>query len=80
MSWIPPHKDEQNGIITNYILKTTEIVLNTTFENVSSSNFIVLTNLKPHRNYSFTVAASTIKGAGPHTEESTFETEEDGEF
>ena len=79
MSWIPPPKDEQNGIITNYTLKSTELVSNTTFENVSSSDFIVLTNLRPYRNYSFTVAASTIKGAGPHTEESTFETEEDGE-
>ena len=27
---------------------------------------------------SFTVGASTIKGAGPHKEESTLETEEDG--
>ena len=80
MSWIPPHKNEQNGIITNYTLRTTDIVSNTTFKNVSSSNFIVLTNLKPYRNYSFTVAASTIKGAGPQTEESTFETEEDGEL
>ena len=26
----------------------------------------------------FTVGTSTIKGAAPHTEESTFETEEDG--
>ena len=78
MSWISPSKDEQNGIITNYTLKTT--FSNTTFKNVSSRNFIVLTNLRPYHNYSFTVAASTIKGVGPQTEESTFETEEDGEL
>ncbi|KAI6648047.1 Phosphatidylinositol phosphatase PTPRQ-like isoform X2 [Oopsacas minuta] len=71
-SWFAPSRESQNGIIIDYV-----IVINNTEHTVSgSSTFYKITNLKPHKVYTLSVAAATSVGIGPYSSFITITTHE----
>ena len=65
--WKAPVKQGQNGVITGYDVEITAVLssLVTTQSVVASNDLYTFTNLKPHRQYSFRIAAKTQAGVGP---------------
>ena len=78
--WEPPLFEDQNGIITSYIIN---VVLNETAENFQLSTTesrLFLDSLRPFGTYSFVIAAQTIAGVGPFSTVLTIATPEDSEL
>ena len=78
--WEPPLFEDQNGIITSYIIN---VVLNETAENFQLSTAesrLFLDSLRPFGTYSFVIAAQTIAGIGPFSTVLTIATPEDSEL
>ncbi|XP_072017099.1 neogenin-like [Amphiura filiformis] len=65
MSWLPPPKEHQNGIITMYIYKFNGI------SNSTTDPTVTFTNLAHCTAYEFTVKAFTAVGGGPLTKPKT---------
>ena len=63
--WSPPGQEDQNGIITKYLLDVTALDRNHTLQIIATSTTAHVNNLKPYTTYSCTVAAETISGLGP---------------
>ena len=63
--WSPPRQEDQNGIITNYLLDITALDRNHTLQIVATYTTAYVNNLKPYTTYSCMVAAETISGPGP---------------
>lgn len=81
VSWQPPAPAGQNGIVTSYVVLVTEVLTNTTtrYQRDGSRTEILITNLRPFREYSCSVAASTSVGSGPYSIPFTITTHQDGE-
>ena len=78
MSWNPPAAENQNGVITGYVINLTTVGSEGISQNSSSSDNITIGSLHPFTTYTFTVAAQTSVGTGPYTTSSTVMTPEDG--
>lgn len=63
LAWIPPLEQEQNGFIEEYVINITREG-DSLDQVVSIMTSIVISNLSPFTNYSFSVAAVTV-GVGP---------------
>lgn len=80
LMWEPPLFEDQNGVITSYIIN---VVLNETAENFQLSTAeprLFLDSLRPFGTYSFVIAAQTIAGVGPFSTVLTIATPEDSEL
>uniref|UniRef100_A0A8C7XMY8 DCC netrin 1 receptor n=1 Tax=Oryzias sinensis TaxID=183150 RepID=A0A8C7XMY8_9TELE len=77
VSWQPPPRSNQNGIITAYKIKYRKTGRRGDQEAIEPNNFWYLfTGLEKGSQYSFQVAAMTVNGTGPASEWYTAETPE----
>ena len=76
--WDPPPTDEQNGIITRYVISITEVETDRSFSLFSATTSVNVTSLHPYYTYNCTIAAVTIVGEGPYTRTITIVTFQDG--
>lgn len=77
LSWSPPDRDEQNGIVREYRIQLTELHTGNISLFVSLTTTLDITSLHPDFTYEWTVAAFTI-GVGPYSAVYSFSTPEDG--
>ena len=77
-TWSPPRQEDQNGVITNYLLDVTALDRNHTLQIIATSTTAHVGNLKPYTMYTCTVAAETIIGVGPISLPITITMPEDG--
>ena len=80
MSWLPPLTEDQNGVITGYILNVTSLVTGETEERFKESTAYILDSVSPYTLYSAAVAAQTDAGRGPFSVSISVQTLEDGMF
>ena len=80
MSWQPPLTEDQNGVITGYILNVTSLVAGETEELFTESTAYILHSVSPYTLYSTAVAAQTDAGRGPFSVSISVQTLEDGMF
>ena len=67
LSWSPPSRDHQNGVIESYTVLVVEQQTNSTvatLQNIQHTN-IIITSLHPHYDYTLSVAAHTV-ALGPY--------------
>jgi len=76
-SWQPPHFEDQNGLITGYVLNVTSLKTGTTQEIFTHSTIYTLESLSPHTVYTTAVAAETSAGRGPFSAKVSVQTSED---
>ena len=76
--WDPPPADAQNGIITRYMIRITEVETGRSFSLFSATTSVNVTSLHPYYTYNCTIAAVTIVGDGPYTTSITIVTLQDG--
>lgn len=79
LSWSPPLPENQNGIITNYIINASIVPSRETFQLISESTVLEIDTLIPHTTYDILIAASTSVGSGPFSTEFVLHTSEDSE-
>ena len=77
-TWSPPKQEDQNGVITNYLLDVTALDRNHTLQITATNTTAHVDNLKPYTTYTCTVAAETISGLGPYSFPITITMPEDG--
>ena len=77
-SWEPPLTEDQNGVITGYILNVTSLVTGETEEVFTESTAYMLASVNPHTLYAASVAAQTNAGRGPFSALISVQTLEDG--
>ena len=66
ISWEPPPEIDQNGPITDYVIRYSRVGSNVTMdETVTSTSIYTITELLPFVNYSVEMAAININGTGP---------------
>ena len=80
MSWQSPLTEDQNGVITGYILNVTSLVTGETEELFTESTAYILDSVSPYTLYSAAVAAQTDAGRGPFSVSISVQTLEDGVF
>lgn len=77
LSWSPPLDDEQNGVITNYVINITEDDTGYEFQlRTSNTTITVGYNLRPYYSYTCVIAAETSVGLGPFSSSIDFRTHE----
>ena len=79
-SWEPPLTEDQNGVITGYILNVTSMVTGETEELFTESTGYILGPVSPYTLYIAAVAAQTDAGRGPFSASISIQTLEDGVF
>ena len=72
LTWDPPHIEEQNGIIREYLVNITEIETGETFLHSTQMTCITVTGLHPFYVYESIVTAVTI-GPGPYSSNFTIQ-------
>ena len=65
INWSPPLYEFQNGVITHYVIRVTEIETGMVFQYTSTSTSYSLQSLHPAYTYRYEIAASTTIGLGP---------------
>ena len=66
ISWEPPLEIEQNGPITDYVIRYSRVESNVTMdETITSISIYTITELYPFVNYSVEMAAINVNGTGP---------------
>ena len=65
LSWEPPPLDQQNGIITGYLVYVLTVNRQTLGIHSSYNRTFTVTSLKEHTSYKFEIAARTQIGVGP---------------
>ena len=78
LRWEPPLSEDQNGIITGYVVSVTPASSGTPYELTTSATQLVVPSLMPYSVYNFAVAAKTSVGTGPFTTTITQRLEPDG--
>ena len=69
ISWEPPPEIDQNGPITDYVIRYSRVGSNVTMdETVTSRNIYTITELSPFVNYSVEIAAVNVNGTGPFSD------------
>lgn len=79
LSWNPPSVDEQNGIITGYVINVTLLATGESYLLSSNTTTLLVDILRPFRKYLCIVAAETGIGAGPFGTQIEVQTPQDGE-
>ena len=79
MTWMPPNRDQQNGIIRHYFV-TLRSDAGIVTRNISSvQQTISISGLRPFTMYNCTVQAETV-GLGPYASYVQIATPQDGEY
>ena len=65
LSWEPPPLDQQNGIITGYLVYVLTVNRQTLGTRSSNDRAFTVTSLEEHTSYKFEIAAKTQIGVGP---------------
>lgn len=76
ITWLPPHPEQQNGLISYYVVSLYSFETYETSHYNTTAAFVQFTGLHPFYNYECHVAAFTI-GPGPN-KIITFQMAEDG--
>jgi len=70
LSWDPPLFEEQNGVITGYIINVTNLRREETMQfSVMDSRNLSVGSLLPHTTYACIVAAHTMVGTGTFSQQ-----------
>ena len=77
-TWDPPLLEDQNGVITGYIINVTEIEMEESFELFSDSESLTADFVRPFSSYLFKIAGQTAVGTGTFSDPITIMTLEDG--
>ena len=80
VTWNPPLPEEQNGIITHYVVTITNLNNGVEMEHIVGNTSIVVSLLDPHTQYDVFVLAATAAGIGPATSPLSVHTHEDGKL
>ena len=80
LSWEEPQAEEQNGVITSYVINTTALEIGEQSSFTTAGTSIELYNLHPFYTYSVTMAAATVNGTGPYSAVFTIQLPPDGEL
>ena len=68
-SWEPPPEIDQNGPITDYVIRYSRVGSNVTMnEIVTSTRIYIIVELYPFVNYSVQIAAVNVNGTGPYSD------------
>ena len=78
LTWDPPLVQNQNGLITDYIVNYTALDTGEITQVLTSARSLTVNSLAPFSSYAFIVAARTATGAGPFSTDVTVQTLEDG--
>ena len=65
LTWSPPPFEQQNGVITGYVINVTVLGSNISFTLYSNTSSYFVNTLKPFRTYICIIAAQTSIGMGP---------------
>ena len=69
ISWKPPPEIDQNGPITDYVIRYSRVGSNVTMDEiVTSTSICTITELLPFVNYSVQIAAVNVNGTGPYSD------------
>ena len=60
-TWLPPPANQQNGIITHYIIVFTEVTTSKSLQYTSNTTSLFVYNLHPYYTYNIKIAAVTIE-------------------
>ena len=77
-TWDAPLFEEQNGVITGYIINVTGIETEELFELFSDSESLTADFVRPFSSYIFKIAGQTAVGTGTFSDPITIMTPEDG--
>ena len=80
LTWDAPPAEEQNGIITGYIVNITELETGQVSTIFTESHNLTLYSLQPFTTYGFLVSAQTVAGRGPTTHFLFVTTQEEGSY
>ena len=61
VTWLAPPLDQQNGIITHYVIKIVEVISSISFQYKSNTTWLFVGDLHPYYTYNITIAAVTIE-------------------
>ena len=81
INWDPPPFEDQNGIITYYLLLIMEEQFNISDRVINTTTAVTtytVTDLEEYNNYTCRVAAATRIGPGPYSAPTGFSTLQDG--
>lgn len=78
LTWQPPPADKQNGIILGYFINYTEQDTGHSFQLISNTTSLTVTDRHPYYRYSFMIAAETVVGRGPLSQAHLVLTLQDG--
>ncbi len=78
LTWEPPPYEDQNGVITLYIITVTVQETGEMFQLNSTTTTLTVTSLRPFRTYVCVIVAATSVGLGPFSAPLTVETLQDG--
>ena len=80
--WSKLPQQDQNGIISKYVITVTNTRTLTVFliSTEMNQNLYEVKSLRPYTYYTFAVAAENMNGTGPFSEDETVQTYEDGKF
>ena len=65
LSWNEPPQDQQNGVITGYIINFLALDDYSTFNLTTTSTSLTVNTLEPYHTYVCIIAAETAAGTGP---------------
>ena len=80
ISWEAPQVEDQNGIITGYVIDITLPGIGMNFQVTTSNTDFLLDELLPFTTYTWRVAAMTSVGLGPYSMATSFLTSEGGKY
>ena len=75
--WIPPAREDQNGIIIGYVINVTVEETGEMYQLYSNTTNITAT-LTPFTTYTVVITAENSVGTGPYTEVLNIQSEETG--
>lgn len=61
VTWLAPPLDQQNGIITHYVIKIVEVISSISFQYKSNTTWLFVGDLHPYYTYNITIATVTIE-------------------
>ena len=79
LNWEPPELEDQNGVITGYVVNVTAVETGMNFLLTSSGPSLLADGLRPFTTYICRIAARTAVGIGPYSIAVTAVTDQDGE-
>ena len=78
MTWQPPTEEDKNGIITQYTVTVTEVLTGVVQSHTTGNTQLRVEALHPYYSYHCNVAAATVIGYGPPSQDVPVEMTEDG--